>query len=72
MYDERETQARILGRKPSDAQIDKYFSDYIDSQISKIAPSAEVIKWRNLDRTYTYVVKKSFALVEARQLPARW
>jgi RHS repeat-associated protein len=64
MYDEGDTQARILGWKPSNAQMDKYFRDYMDRQISKIAPNAGAIKWRNVDGTYTYVVKKSAALVE--------
>jgi RHS repeat-associated protein len=65
MYDQGETQARILGRKPDAGQIDRYFRDYMDRQIGKIAPNAGVIKWRNVDGTYTYVVKKASALVEA-------
>src|SRR5262249_30617747 len=44
MYDLGESQAKSLGRKPSDQAIDNYFRDYMDRQIKKIAPDAEVIR----------------------------
>jgi hypothetical protein len=61
MYDSGESKARTLGRKPSDKAVDSYFRDYMDTQIKKIAPDAEVLKWKNPDGTTTYVVKKESA-----------
>jgi len=63
MRDAGDQAARTLGRKPSDAEIDVWFRDYMGHQIDRIAPKADVVKWRNPDGTFTYVVRRPSALV---------
>jgi RHS repeat-associated protein len=63
LNDQKDTSYRTKGRKPSDADVDKFFKDYMDKQLQKVAPNADVIKWKNPDGSVTFVVKKSSALV---------
>jgi len=71
MYDAGDSQARTMGRRPSDADVDRYFRDYMNQQINKVAPNADVIKWRNADGTFTYVARRSSALVGAPTIAGR-
>ncbi|MBL6447078.1 VCBS repeat-containing protein [Fulvivirga sp. 29W222] len=63
MYDAGDQAARTLGRKPSDAAIDRYFRDYMDKTIQRVAPHADAVKWTDADGSVTYVVKKETALI---------
>jgi hypothetical protein len=56
-----EDEFRTLGRVPSDADVATKMRDYMSKQMNTIAPNADVVRWRNPDGTYTYVVRNESA-----------
>jgi RHS repeat-associated protein len=62
MRDQARTKARTAGSVPSDPEIDKYMRDYMNKQLDRIAPGADVVRWQNPDGTFTYVVRNPKAL----------
>jgi hypothetical protein len=54
--------SRISG-EPGAERVESWFRDYVGQQLNKIAPNADVIRWKNPDGTFTYVVRKASALV---------
>jgi RHS repeat-associated protein len=62
MRDKATQVLRTQGRMPSDADVDLRMRDYMSSQMDKLAPGADVVRWKNPDGTYTYVVRQQSAL----------
>ncbi|MEO1145985.1 MAG: RHS repeat-associated core domain-containing protein, partial [Cyanobacteria bacterium J06638_22] len=50
------------GRRPSDADVDVRMRDYMSTQMDRLAPDSDVVRWQNPDGAYTYVVRRESAL----------
>jgi RHS repeat-associated protein len=61
MWDAASDEFRRKGRVPSDRDVDIKMRDYMSSQMNKLAPDADVVRWKNPDGTYTYVVRNKTA-----------
>ena len=71
LRDSRDTAFRSLEARPTDAQVDRFFRDNMDTIMNRVAPDADVLRWRNPDGTFNYVVRNSSALVGEASVAGR-
>jgi hypothetical protein len=71
MYDARDDAFRTIGRNPNAEQLDRFFRDNMDRILNRIAPNADVLRWRNPDGTLNYVVRREAALIGEASVAGR-